>query len=151
MTYPYGIQLAVVCVDPETYGIEVERFAVAYDVGRAINPTLIEGQLAGGVAQGIGGALFEIFVYSDAGDPLAASFADYLIPTMQEVPALDFLVTESAPSPINPLGVKGAGEGGITAVGAAIASAVDAAVQQRGLIDRLPITPDRLRHALLRR
>ncbi|MGI9493861.1 MAG: xanthine dehydrogenase family protein molybdopterin-binding subunit, partial [Geminicoccaceae bacterium] len=148
MTYPYGIHLAVVRVDPETLGIVVEQFAVAYDVGRAINPTLIEGQLAGGVAQGIGGALLEAFIYSDRGDPLAASFADYLIPTALEVPEIDFLVTEAAPSPINPLGIKGAGEGGITAVGAAIASAVDAAVQRRGLVDRLPITPDQLRSAL---
>jgi len=151
MTYPYGIQLAVVRVDPETYDIDVERFAVAYDVGRAINPTLIEGQLAGGVAQGIGGALLELFAYDGKGEPLATSFADYLIPTTHEIPSLDLLVTESAPSPINPLGIKGAGEGGITAVGAAIAAAIDAAVQHKGLITRLPITLDRLRHALLQR
>ena len=148
MTYPYGIHLAVIRVDPETYGIAVERFAIAYDVGRAVNPTLIEGQLVGGVAQGIGGALFEDYIFDGKGEPLAASLADYLIPTVNEVPAPDLLVTEEAPSPINPLGVKGAGEGGITAVGAAIAAAVDAAVQRPGLTNRLPITPDELRRRL---
>ena len=148
MTYPYGLHLAVVRIDPETYGIKVERFAAAYDVGRAINPTLIEGQIAGGAAQGIGGALFENYVYDGKGEPLVVSLADYLIPTAQETPAFDVLVTEAAPSPINPLGVKGAGEGGITAVGAAIAAAVDAATQRPGLVTRLPITPDDLHRCL---
>ena len=149
MTYPYGIHMAIVRVDPETFAIAVERLVLAYDVGQAINPALVEGQLAGGIAQGIGGALLENFVYDEKGEPLAVSFADYLMPTIDSVPALEFLVTEDAPSPINPLGVKGAGEGGITGVGAAIASAVDAAVQRRGLITRLPITPVSLRTALM--
>ncbi len=149
MTYPYGIHLAIIRIDKETFGIKIERIAVAYDVGTAINPTLIEGQLAGGIIQGIGGALFEAYVYDGKGEPLSASFADYLMPTIGEMPSLDFLVTEAAPSPINPLGVKGAGEGGITGVGAAIASAVDAAVQRPGLITHLPITPDGLRQILM--
>ncbi len=148
MTYPYGIHLAVVLVDPETCGVTVERFIVAYDVGRAVNPMLVEGQIAGGAAQGVGGALFEEFRYNEDGQPLVTSFADYLIPTLMEVPAFETLLTEDAPSPINPLGVKGAGEGGISAAGAAIASAVEAALGTKMRITRLPITPDRVREAL---
>jgi CO/xanthine dehydrogenase Mo-binding subunit len=109
---------------------------------------LIEGQIAGGAAQGIGGALFEEFAYNEDGQPLATSFADYLMPTVREVPAFEMLLREDAPSPLNPLGVKGAGEGGITAAGAAIAAAVDEALGRRVRIERLPITPTRLRRLL---
>ena len=148
MTYPYGIHFAQVKVDPLTCGIGIERYLVAYDVGRAINPMLVQGQIAGGVAQGVGGALLEEFVYDGQGQPLAASFADYLLPTCHEVPDVEVLIREDSPSPLNPLGVKGAGEGGITGVGAALASAIDAALQQPGAVDRLPITPDRLHRIL---
>ena len=150
MTYPYGIHVAQVKVDPLTCGVTIERYVVAYDVGRAINPMLIEGQIAGGVAQGIGGAFLEEFIYDENGQPLAASFADYLMPTCLEVPDVEVLLREDAPSPLNPLGVKGAGEGGINAVGAALAAAIDAAVQRPGAVLELPITPARL-HAILRR
>jgi aerobic carbon-monoxide dehydrogenase large subunit len=149
MTYPYGIHVAQVRIDSLTCGVTIERYLVAYDVGRAINPMLIEGQITGGVAQGIGGALLEEFVYDEQGQPLCASFADYLMPTCREVPDVEVLLREDAPSPLNPLGVKGAGEGGINAVGAALASAIDAAVARPGLVNRLPITPVRL-HELLR-
>ena len=100
--------------------------------------------------KGIGGALLEDFIYDEAGQPLAASFADYLMPTAQRDAAVAMLVTEDAPSPLNPLGVKGAGEGGITAVGAAIANAVDDALGRPGgkVIDRLPLTPARVRAAI---
>jgi CO/xanthine dehydrogenase Mo-binding subunit len=141
MTYPYGIHFAVVGVDRETFGVSLERFVVAYDIGRAVNPMLVEGQIAGGAAQGIGGALLEQFCYSSDGQPLSASLADYLMPTLAEIPTIEFLLTEDAPNPAGPLGVKGAGEGGITAAGAAIAAAVDAAIGRPGAIDRLPITP----------
>jgi aerobic carbon-monoxide dehydrogenase large subunit len=151
MTYPYGIHFAQVKIDPLTCGIGIERYLVAYDVGRAINPMLIQGQIAGGVAQGVGGALLEEFVYDGQGQPLATSFADYLMPTCHEVPDVEVLIREDSPSPLNPLGVKGAGEGGITGVGAALASAIDAALQQPGAVDRLPITPDRLHRILHRR
>lgn len=150
MTYPYGIHVAQVKVDPDTCSVTIERYVVAFDVGRAVNPMLVEGQIVGAVAQGVGGALYEEFVYSDTGQPLAASFADYLMPTVLEMPPVETLICEDAPSPINPLGVKGAGEGGITAAGAAIASAVDDAIGSPGLIKQLPITPDRL-SALLRK
>ena len=79
--YPYGTHVAVVRVDRETGGVTVERYIAGYDIGRAINPTLVKGQIAGGFAQGLGGALFEEFVYSERGDPLSATFADYLMPT----------------------------------------------------------------------
>lgn len=144
MNYPYGVHIAQVCIDRETCGIAIERYLVAYDVGRAINPMLIDGQIVGAAAQGIGGAIFEEFIYDESGQPLATSFADYLMPTCNEVPPVEVLLREDAPSPQNPLGVKGAGEGGITAVGAAIASAVDNALGRPGLITRLPISPDRL-------
>lgn len=148
MTYPYGIHAAVVVVDPATAGCRVVRYLVGYDVGRAVNPMLVEGQLVGGVAQGIGGALLEEFRYDDAGQPLSASFMDYLLPTASEIPAVELLLREDAPSPLNPLGVKGAGEGGINAVGAVIAAAVDDALGRPMAVLRLPISPDRL-HQLL--
>jgi CO/xanthine dehydrogenase Mo-binding subunit len=148
MVYPYGVHIAVVAVDRATGGVKVERYCIAYDVGRAVNPMLVEGQLTGGAAQGLGGALFEEFVYDDRGEPLAVTFADYLIPTAAEIPAIDTLITEDAPSPRNPLGLKGAGEGGVNAVGAAIASAIDDAIGRPGAITRLPVTPARLKALL---
>lgn len=149
MSYPYGVHAAVVRVDPDTYGVTIERYVVAYDVGRAINPQLVDGQLVGAAAQGIGGALYEEFRYDDHGQPLSASFMDYLMPTASEMPPVETLVREDAPSPLNPLGVKGAGEGGITAVGAAIAAAIDAALDRPGLVTTIPASPDRLREAFI--
>jgi CO/xanthine dehydrogenase Mo-binding subunit len=150
MVYPYGVHIASVRVDAETGGVTVETYAIAYDVGRAVNPRLVEGQLAGGLAQGIGGALYEEFLYDEAGEPLSVTFADYLMPTAHEVPAPLLLVTEDAPSPLNAFGLKGAGEGGVNPVGAAIASAIDDALQQPGAVTQLPVTPQRLK-ALLKR
>jgi CO/xanthine dehydrogenase Mo-binding subunit len=144
MTYPYGVHMAQVRVDRGTGAVEVERYLVAYDVGRAVNPKLVEGQIAGGFAQGLGGALYEEFLYDEHGQPLSVTFADYLIPTLSEVPEIDILVTEDAPSPLNPLGIKGAGEAGTNAVAAAIASAVDDAIGKPGAVMEVPITPQRL-------
>ncbi len=148
MSYPYGVHAAIVRVDPDTVAVTVERYVIAYDIGRAVNPQLVDGQLVGAAAQGIGGALYEEFRYDEHGQPLAASFMDYLMPTACEMPVVETLVTEDAPSPLNPLGLKGAGEGGITAVGAAVAAAIDAAVGRPGTVVRIPATPDRLRAAL---
>jgi aerobic carbon-monoxide dehydrogenase large subunit len=148
MNYPYGVHIAVVRVDRETGGVTVERFLVAYDIGRAVNPMLVEGQIAGGFAQGIGGTLMEEFCYDDQGEPLSVTFADYAMPTAREIPALEMLLAEDAPSPLNPLGLKGAGEAGINAVGAAIAAAIDAAIGIPGAVTRLPVTPQRLREIL---
>jgi aerobic carbon-monoxide dehydrogenase large subunit len=149
MNYPYGVHIAVVRVDRDTGGVAVEHYCIAYDIGRAVNPMLIEGQLAGGLVQGIGGALYEDFVYDERGEPLSVTFADYLMPTVRETPAIDILITEDAPSPLNPLGLKGAGEGGINAAGAAIAAAIDAAIGKPGAVTALPVSPQRLR-AMLR-
>jgi aerobic carbon-monoxide dehydrogenase large subunit len=145
MNYPYGIHFAVTRVDRDTGAVAVERYLVAYDIGRAVNPMLIEGQIAGGVAQGIGGALLEEFLYDAHGEPLCVNFADYVMPTAREIPPIQVLVTEDAPSPLNPLGLKGAGEGGANAVGAAIAAAIDNALGRPGAVTQLPVTPARLR------
>ena len=109
---------------------------------------LVEGQIAGGFAQGLGGALLEEFQYDERGQPLSVTFADYLLPTLSETPLVDVIVSEDAPSPLNPLGIKGAGEGGITAVGAALAAAIDDAIGIPGAVTRLPVTPMRLKEIL---
>lgn len=145
MTYPYGVHVAVVSLARDTGAIAVERYLVAYDIGKAINPMLVDGQIVGGVAQGLGGALYEEFSYDDRGEPLAVTFADYLMPTAREVPHIDVIISEDAPSPLNPLGLKGAGEGGANAVGAAIAAAIDDALGQPGAITRLPVSPQQVR------
>jgi carbon-monoxide dehydrogenase large subunit len=137
-------------VDRDTGGVTVERYLVAYDIGKAVNPMLVEGQIAGGFAQGLGGALLEEFHYDERGEPLAVNFADYLMPTAREIPALEVIITEDAPSPLNPLGLKGAGEAGVNAAGAAIASAIDAAIGVPGAVTRLPVTPQRMREILKR-
>jgi CO/xanthine dehydrogenase Mo-binding subunit len=148
MTYPFGVHAAQVRIERDSAAIAVERFFVGYDVGRAVNPMLVEGQIAGGAAQGIGAALLEEFVYDGFGQPQSVTLADYLMPTLAEIPTIEVALFEDAPTPLNPLGVKGAGEAGIAAAGAAIAAAVDDALGRVGAVRRLPITPNRL-HALI--
>jgi aerobic carbon-monoxide dehydrogenase large subunit len=145
------VHIAVLRVDADTGAVTVERYFVAYDVGRAVNPTLIEGQIVGGLTQGIGGALFEEFTYDERGEPLNVTFTDYLMPTARETPPVEVVISEDAPSPLNPLGLKGAGEGGVNAVGAAIAAAIDDAIGMPGAVMQLPVTPQRLRAILKRR
>jgi aerobic carbon-monoxide dehydrogenase large subunit len=145
MVYPYGVHIAAVRVDADTGGVTIERYVIAYDIGKAVNPKLVEGQIAGGLAQGLGGALLEEFLYDENGEPLSVTFADYLMPTAHEIPALSILITEDAPSPLNPLGLKGAGEGGANPVGAVIASAIDDALGMPGAVTQLPMTPQRLK------
>ena len=133
--------LAVVEVDPETYHIATRAYYVAEDCGRIINPLIVDGQVQGGVAQGIGAALLEDVVYDGAGQILTASFVDYLLPTAAEIPPIGITHLE-LPPPDNLLGVRGMGEGGTIGAPAAIANAVADAL---GLaITDLPITPDRL-------
>ncbi len=149
MNYPYGLHAGVVALDPDTGSVDIERYVIAYDIGRAINPMLVEGQIVGGAAQGFGGALFEDFSYDEIGQPQATTFMDYLMPTAAEMPELEILLSEDAPSPLNPLGIKGAGEGGTNACGAVIAAAVDDALGRPGAVTSLPLTPQCL-HALCR-
>jgi carbon-monoxide dehydrogenase large subunit/6-hydroxypseudooxynicotine dehydrogenase subunit gamma len=148
MTYPYGVHVAVVEVDAGTGAIRVARYLVAYEVGRAVNPGLVEDQLRGGVAQGIGGSLFEEFCYDGDGQPLSTTFLDYLMPTAAEVPAVQLLVCQDSPATTNPLGVRGAGEGGLTAAGGAVVNAVrDALSSAAGspvVLSSLPLRPDRI-------
>jgi carbon-monoxide dehydrogenase large subunit/6-hydroxypseudooxynicotine dehydrogenase subunit gamma len=146
MTYPYGTHVAVVEVDPDTGGVRLLKYAIAYDIGRAVNPMIVDGQLVGALAQGIGGALFEELVYDAQGQPLATTFMDYLIPTAMEMPAAtEVRILEETPTPLNPLGVKGVGEGGSSGCGGAIANAVADALAPLGVgITALPLSPDRL-------
>jgi aerobic carbon-monoxide dehydrogenase large subunit len=143
MSFPYGFHLVAVEIDVETGGVDIERYAIAYDVGRAVNPVLVEGQIVGGAAQGIGGALLEELSYDASGQLAAGSFIDYLLPTAGEMPHVDVLVTEDAPTPLSPVGAKGAGEGGTAAAGAAIANAVCDALGVE--TTALPLTPERVR------
>ena len=140
MTYPYGAHVCVAEVDPGTGGVHVLGYLVVYEVGRAVNPILVEGQLRGGVAQGLGGSLLEQFAYDESGQPQSTTFMDYMVPTASEVPDVQVIVCEDVPATTNELGVRGAGEGGLTGAGAAVASAVADAL---GLpcVDRLPLTP----------
>ncbi|WP_225984130.1 xanthine dehydrogenase family protein molybdopterin-binding subunit [Epidermidibacterium keratini] len=152
MTYPYGAHVCLVEIDPGTGGVQVHGYLVAYEVGVAVNPTMIEGQLYGGIAQGIGGALLEEFRYDEAGQPQSATFMDYLMPTAAEVPPMELAVLSNHPASTNPLGVRGAGEGGLTAAGGCLASAVRDALAhvahaERDIV-RLPITPAELRRRL---
>lgn len=142
MSFPYGVHCAAVEVDVETGAVEIHRYLVAYDVGRALNPKLIEGQIIGGLAQGVGGAIFEDLAYDAGGQLVAGSFMDYLLPTAGEVPPVDILLTEDAPSPLTSLGAKGAGEGGTAAAGAALANAVSDAVGAEASV--LPLSPQRI-------
>jgi carbon-monoxide dehydrogenase large subunit len=149
MTYPYGVHAAEVEVDQDTGRIKINRYYLAYDVGRAINPLLVKGQLVGGMAQGLGGALFEKLYYDETGQLLSGTFMDYLLPSSMEVPDVEVEILEWAPSLLNPLGVKGAGEGGTVAVAPAVANAVCHALQDYGLaITSLPIRPELIRQAI---
>jgi carbon-monoxide dehydrogenase large subunit len=147
MTYPYGTNVAVVEVDPETGRIALLKHVLTFDVGRAINPMIVDGQLRGGLAQGVGGALYEELVYDGDGQPLATTFMDYLVPTAMEMPATTVTRTlEETPTRLNPLGVKGVGEGGPSGVGAAIANAVADALSPLGVsVTALPLSPERVR------
>ncbi|HEY1133952.1 MAG TPA: aerobic carbon-monoxide dehydrogenase large subunit [Nocardioides sp.] len=141
-TFAAGAHAVIVETDPETAEISILKYAVVHDCGKMINPRIVEGQIHGGVAQGVGGALYEIMAYDEAGQLANASFMDFLMPYVSEVPTsidIDHLET---PSPLNPLGIKGAGEAGVIPTTAAIAAAVEDA---EGIpIVRMPISPSEL-------
>ncbi|MDH2424194.1 aerobic carbon-monoxide dehydrogenase large subunit [Sphaerisporangium sp. TRM90804] len=140
-TFASGMHAAIVETDPDTAEIRILRYAVVHDCGRLINPMIVEGQIHGGVAQGVGGALYERMVYDGHGQLLNASFMDFLMPYATEIPFVETAHLET-PSPLNPLGVKGAGEAGVIPVSAVIAAAVEDA---EGItVDRMPISPSEL-------
>jgi aerobic carbon-monoxide dehydrogenase large subunit len=143
--FDMGACLAQVAVDVDTGAVSVQRILVCQDVGRAVNPLLVDGQLVGGAAQGVGGALFEELAYDAGGQPQATSFMDYLMPTAAEVPPVDTVQLDLPhwdEETENPLGAKAAGEGGIVGSGAAIANAVADALGDDAALSRLPLTPD---------
>jgi aerobic carbon-monoxide dehydrogenase large subunit len=146
MTYSYGVHLAHVAVDAETGMMEVLKYLVVEDIGRAINPLMIHGQTVGSAVQGIGGTMLEELIYDDNGQLLTGSLMDYLLPTSTDVPDIGSVTLEEKPSPLNPLGVKGAGEGGIVGTGAALANALSHALADYSIqVKNLPLTPERIR------
>jgi carbon-monoxide dehydrogenase large subunit len=148
VTWSYAVHAAVVEVDRELGSVRIENYAVAHDCGVVVNPMLVEGQIVGGAAQGIGAALLEEINYDSAGQPLTSSFMDYMLPTACEIPSMQ-LIHQHSPSPLNPLGVKGVGEGGPIAPPAAIANAVcDALRPFKVAFDRTPIKPQHIEAAI---
>ena len=149
-SFSFGATVSLVSLDPETGRVVPERHVVLHDIGRAINPALVEGQLAGGAVQGVAGALLEELPYDELGQPLAVSFADYRLPTLLDAPPVQVVLVEE-PVLGNPLGVKGAGEAGIVGAPAAVANAVaDALPPGSAEPLALPLTPQRV-HELARR
>jgi carbon-monoxide dehydrogenase large subunit len=144
VTYANGVHAATLQVDVETGAVSVLRYVVVHDCGRLVNPMLAEAQICGGVAQGVGGALFEELVHSDGGDLLTSTFADYAVPRAREVPPIVVRHVESM-SPRNPLGVKGLGEGGAIPSPAVVANAIEDALQPFGVVIReAPVTAARV-------
>lgn len=142
-TFANGMHAAIVETDPETAETRVLRYCVVHDCGRLVNPRIVEGQIHGGVAQGVGGALYERMVYDENGQLVNASFMDFLMPYASEVPTVEIDHLET-PSPLNPLGIKGAGEAGVIPGAAVLAAAIEDA---EGIqITQMPISPSELFH-----
>ena len=144
VTWSYAVHAAIVEVDPEIGRVTIDKYAVAHDCGVVVNPLLVEGQIAGGTTQGIGGALLEELPYDSEGQLLAGSLADYLVPTASDVPDMA-MAHQHTPSPLNPLGVKGVGEGGAVAPPAAIANAICDALSPFGVeFNATPVKPEQI-------
>jgi len=142
--YCNGTHIAEVEVDVETGKVSILRYVTAHDAGRLINPMIVDGQVQGGVAHGVGNALFEELQFDPDGNPLTVTFADYLMPAAGDVPFAETVHIES-PSPLNPLGVKGAGEGGTIPAPAAIVAAIENALAPFGVhLTDVPVTPSKL-------
>jgi carbon-monoxide dehydrogenase large subunit len=143
-TFSYATHAAVVAVDPETGGVEILDYVVVEDGGVLVNPMIVDGQICGGTAQGIGTCLYEVMPFSPQGQPLAASLMDYLLPSATEVPPIRLLHMET-PSPYTEFGIKGLGEGGAVGPPAAIVCAVNDALRPLGVeVHDLPLTPARI-------
>jgi carbon-monoxide dehydrogenase large subunit len=146
--YASGAHAAVVEVDPDTGGISVLRYIIGHDCGTVINPRLVDGQVIGGFAHGIGNAMYEEAAYDSDAQPQAASYLDYTLVSATEVPKVELFHIQT-PSPLNPLGAKGAGEGGTIPAPAAIANAIEDALRPLGArINRAPVTPARIVDAI---
>ncbi len=147
-TFASGCHAAVVEVDVDTGELTILKYVVQHDCGTIVNPTIVEGQIHGGVAQGIGGALYEKVVYDESGQLLSGTFMDFLMPTAVEVPEIEICHLET-PSPLNPLGVKGVGEAGAIPVPALIAEAVEDALAPLGVrVREMPLSPTRIRELI---
>lgn len=143
-TFASGMHAAIVEIDPDTSEIRIDRYCVVHDCGTLINPMIVRGQVHGGVAQGIAGALYETLDYDEHGQLRNASFMDFLMPYVTELPERIELGHQETPSPLNPLGIKGAGEAGVIPVSAVLAAAVEDATGIR--ITRMPLSPSELHH-----
>jgi len=149
LSYSYGAHAALVAVDVETGGIELVKYALIEEIGRALNPAMVKGQAVGGLVQGLGGTLLDHFIYDDDGQLMTTNLAEYLLPLATDLPEITAIALEDSPSKFNPMGFKGAGEGGIVAVAGAVGNAVAQALQQHGVkITDLPLSPMRLRELL---
>jgi 2-furoyl-CoA dehydrogenase large subunit len=145
LTYGFVFDMCGVEIDPLTFQVRVDRYISMHDAGRLLNPLIADGQIRGAFVQGIAAALYEEFVYDEEGQFLTGTFADYLVPTVAEIPRIEILHQET-PSPLTPLGAKGLAEGNCMSVPACIANAVADALGIRGV--ELPATPRRI-HALV--
>jgi carbon-monoxide dehydrogenase large subunit len=143
-TFPFGVHIAVVAVDTDTGEVELVRYIAVDDCGNQVNPMIVEGQVHGGVVQGVAQALFEEAVYDEAGQLRTASLADYLVPSAAEVPSLE-LGSTVTPSPVTPMGVKGVGEAGTIGAAPAVINAIVDALAPLGVTDMpMPASPERV-------
>jgi aerobic carbon-monoxide dehydrogenase large subunit len=144
-TFPSGAHAVIVEVDPPTGMMQIRRYIVVHDCGVMINPRIVEGQIHGGVAQGLGGVFYEKLCFDEAGQLLTSTFADYLLPTATDVPVIE-TAHITTPSPLNPLGIKGAGEAGVIPCAAVFATALEDALREFGVrISEMPLSPAKLR------
>jgi carbon-monoxide dehydrogenase large subunit len=150
MAYANGSAVAEVEVDVETGAVRILRYVIAHDCGRILHPAIVDGQILGGAAHGVGNALYERMEFDADGQPLTTNLGEYLLVTATEMPPVEIIHHES-PSPLNPLGVKGVGECGVVPAPAAIISAVEDALAHLGVhLAQAPVSPAEL-HALIRR
>lgn len=141
-----GTHAVIVDIDPETMDLKILKYVIVHDCGEVINPLILDGQIHGGVTQGIGDAFYEKLSYSADGQLLSGSFMDYLLPTSMETPRFE-VAHVTTPSPLNPLGIKGAGEAGAIPVGPLFAQAVEDALGEKGIeILEIPLSPSQLWH-----
>jgi carbon-monoxide dehydrogenase large subunit len=148
-TFSYGVHAVAVAVDQQTGFVRLLHYVVVEDCGTLVNPLIVDGQIRGGVAQGIGQALYEELRYTEDGQPTTVTFGDYAVPSTVEMPRID-IIHQCTPSPFSEFGIKGMGEGGCVAPPAAIANAVREALKHRGVqVDATPIRPDVLLKQLL--